>query len=170
MNLCFIWESTKQLLHVKQPRNLLRQIHYMCTSSWSGEGAKRYQICPKTRDGKGSLQRLQSHSIALKAGSFRGCRVTPQGSSLPQPVLMLGSNQRAPWVRNVFFFFPQKLSYFSGLCRGFFCADISKISLLMFNAFPLPAVSLHVKFPSVPIFMPVEEKKKFNLLKLPLNF
>lgn len=40
----------------------------------------------------------------------------------------------------------------------------------MLNAFPLPAVSLHVKFPGVSIFMPVQEKKTFQFAETLLEF
>lgn len=49
--------------------------------------------------------------------------------------------------------------------------DISKTPLLKLNAFPLWAVSIHVKFPGASIFILVEKKKNhFNLLKFSLNF
>lgn len=118
---------------------------------------------------------LRFDSAIPKGRQFPRLQEITANSSLLQLVLMIGNKQPSPRVKKCIFFI-RSWTVLSGVILfgnislwGKKCADISEISLLMLNAFPLWAVSLLVKFLYASIFILVE-KKKISLLKLSLSF
>lgn len=110
---------------------------------------------------------LRFDSAIPKGRQFPRLQEITANSSLLQLVLMIGNKQLSPRVKKCIFFI-RSWTVLSGVILfgnislwGKKCADISEISLLMLNAFPLWAVSLLVKFLYASIFILVEKKNQF---------